>query len=60
MVGFTAGEGCFFVSIFKSSDHKLGKRVRLEFLITQHYGDTELLNSFKNYLGAPRFVAGSL
>nr|YP_010317386.1 hypothetical protein MRV96_mgp48 [Ciborinia camelliae]UNB14711.1 hypothetical protein [Ciborinia camelliae] len=36
MAGFTSGEGCFLVSIFKSTTTKLGYTPRLRFSITQH------------------------
>jgi len=48
LAGFTNGEGCFHVSIFKSST-KLGEAVRLEFIITQHYRDEQLMRSLIEY-----------
>jgi hypothetical protein len=49
MQGFTTGEGCFFVNIFKSSHHKLGFQVRVEFEMAQHIRDSLLIESIKNY-----------
>lgn len=50
LAGFSSGEGSFFVQISKSLT-KVGFRVKLRFSISQHFRDTELLTSFKNYLG---------
>jgi len=50
MQGFTTGEGCFFVNIFKSSHHKLGLQVRVEFELAQHIRDSLLIESVKDYL----------
>jgi len=50
MQGFTTGEGCFYVNIFKSSHHKLGFQVRVEFELAQHIRDTILIESVKDYL----------
>ena len=38
IAGFTSGDGCFYISIYKSST-KLGEAVRLMFTITQHSRD---------------------
>jgi hypothetical protein len=48
LVGFTSGEGCYHVSIFKSLT-KLGEAVRLNFAITQHYRDEQLMRSLMEY-----------
>jgi hypothetical protein len=50
MQGFTTGEGCFYVNIFKSSHHKLGFQVRVEFELAQHIRDSLLIESVKDYL----------
>lgn len=44
VAGFTEGEGCFSVVIFKSNT-KTGFAVRLAFTLTQHYRDVKLINS---------------
>jgi hypothetical protein len=49
MAGFVAGEGSFFVNIFKSSHHKLGYQVRLEIEIVQHMRDELLIKSFISF-----------
>lgn len=49
MQGFITGEGCFFVNIFKSSHHKLGFQVRVEFELAQHIRDSLLIESIKDY-----------
>ena len=40
--GFTSGEGCFFIELFKSAT-KTGQAVRLNFYLTQHIRDEELM-----------------
>ena len=53
--GFTAGEGCFSIKIIESSRYKSGVQVRLNFTITQHSRDAELLKSLVTYLGCGNF-----
>ena len=48
LVGFTTGEGCFYINIFKSKA-KLGVGVQLVFQITQDNRDQELMNSLISY-----------
>jgi len=55
MAGFTSGEGSFFVNIFKSSHHKVGYRVRLEFEIAQHVRDELLIESFTYFFNCGIF-----
>lgn len=50
MQGFTTGEGCFYVNIFKSSHHNSGFQVRVEFELAQHIRDSLLIESIKDYL----------
>ena len=50
MQGFTTGEGCFYVNIFKSSHHNSGFQVRVEFELAQHIRDSLLIESVKDYL----------
>jgi hypothetical protein len=49
MAGFTSGEGSFFVNIFKSTHHKVGYQVRLEFEIAQHIHDELLMANFTSF-----------
>lgn len=49
-VGFTEGEGCFLLDIFKSKTHNIGYQVRLKFQVTQHSRDIVLMNSLIKYL----------
>lgn len=49
---FTNGEGCFFISILKSSTCKIGKTV-IKFQIAQHR-DTELMKILISTLGCGR------
>lgn len=53
-VGFTNGEGCFFVSIYNSTTCKLGEAVALKFQITQHSRDGILMESLVTILGCGR------
>lgn len=50
LAGFTSGEGCFLVTIFKSKT-VVGYAVRLTFQLTQHTRDEQLLLNVVNYLG---------
>ena len=51
IVGFIDGEGCFHVSVAKNSTMKLGYQVSLEFSITQHIRDRELMNKLVDFFG---------
>ena len=51
VTGFVDGEGCFYVSVTKNKNYKLGWEVRPSFIITQHVRDKTLLYEIKNYLG---------
>jgi hypothetical protein len=51
LAGFVSGEGCFFISIFKSSSNKSGFAVKLKFSLTQHFRDEKLLKSLVDYFG---------
>jgi hypothetical protein len=51
LAGFTSGEGCFHVNIFKSLNYKLGETAHLGFSITQHTRDEQLMESLVSYLG---------
>ncbi len=56
LAGFTSGEGCFMVKIGKSVSHKSGYRILLEFVLTQHIRDEELMKSIISYLGCGRYI----
>jgi hypothetical protein len=49
--GFTSGEGCFLINIYKSST-KLGESVKLVFILTQHDKDKQFMQSLIDYFGA--------
>lgn len=49
VVGFIDGEGCFHVSIPKNKSMKLGYQVSLEFSITQHIRDRELIDELVQF-----------
>lgn len=55
LAGFTTGEGCFFVSVFKSLPMR-GESTKLIFQITQHCRDEKLMKSLVSYLGCGRYV----
>lgn len=44
LVGFTEAEGTFAIDITDAKDMKLGKKVQLSFMITQHLLDANLLH----------------
>jgi len=50
VAGFASGEGCFLITIFKSKT-KLGQAVKLEFQLTQHFRDEQLMKSLISYFG---------
>jgi hypothetical protein len=52
--GFSEGESCFYISIYKSKKSKLGKAVQLVFKLTQHSRDIELLSIISQYFGCGR------
>lgn len=47
--GFVDGEGCFYVSVYKSPKSKLGFAVQLVFKITQHLRDVDLFKGIADY-----------
>ncbi len=51
IVGFTDGEGCFSVSIFKNKTTKLGWQVFPEFVITQGEKSLSALKIFEKHFG---------
>lgn len=54
LAGFTSAEGCFFVNLSKSGSG-LKERIRLRFILTQHFRDEQLMKSLTEY-----FNCGSL
>ena len=49
LAGFTSAEGCFMVLITPSKTHSVGFLVRLEFNISQHFRDEQLIRSLIKY-----------
>ena len=49
LAGFAAAEGCFHVSLKKSKTNSTGFQVYLEFRLTQHQRDEQLIISFREY-----------
>jgi len=50
LTGFVDGEGCFYVGILKNVSSAIGYQVQLEFIITQHERDVQLLHAIRKYL----------
>ena len=51
IAGFTSGEGCFYLGVPNTPDRRLGVRVTIKFMITQHIRDELLLSSLVDYFG---------
>ena len=51
IVGFTDGEGCFSISIFRNGTSKSGWQVFPEFVITQGKKSLSALESFQTFFG---------
>jgi len=51
VAGFTSGDGCFKISIRVSKLHKLGSRVALLFIVTQHVRDELPSSSTMDFFG---------
>ena len=51
LVGFTDGEGCFSISIFKNNSLKFGYQVFPEFVLTQGAKSIETLEKVQNFFG---------
>ena len=45
LAGFTSAEGCFYINIFKSKSSKIGDAVKLEFQLTQHSREEDLMKN---------------
>jgi len=54
IVGFTDGEGCFSISIFKNNTTKLGYQVFPEFVLTQGAKSAEVLEEVQSYFDCGR------
>jgi LAGLIDADG endonuclease len=51
LAGFTTGEGCFTVNLIKSTHVSVGTQVQLDFRISQHNRDEQLIISLIEFLG---------
>ena len=49
LAGFTSAEGSFMIRVLNSSNHKLNKKVQLEFNLTQHARDENLIRKIADY-----------
>ena len=52
VTGFIDGEGTFFVDLLKNKTMALGFQVQLQFSITQHIRDVDLMRSLVDFFGA--------
>lgn len=52
IAGFTSAEGSFMIRILNSPNHKLNKKIQLEFNLTQHARDEALMRAIALYLNA--------
>jgi hypothetical protein len=52
VTGFIDGEGTFFVDLLKNKTMALGIQVQLQFSITQHIRDADLMRSLVDFFGA--------
>lgn len=57
--GFATAEGCFYISMGKSTTHRTGVRVYLRFTISQHSRDEALMKSLLNFLGTGKYQSSS-
>ncbi len=52
IAGFTSGEGCFYVGAYCAPSRRLGVRVQIKFIISQHSRDELLMRSLVDYFGS--------
>lgn len=60
VTGFIDGEGTFFVDLLKNKTMALGIQVQLQFSITQHIRDADLMRSLVDFFGAGIVVSDGL
>jgi len=60
VTGFTDAEGCFHAVVAKKPNLNMGWELRLDFSISQHKEDLELLNQIKEFFGVGRVVKHGL
>lgn len=56
ITGFTDGEGCFVVSIYRSNKSKIGWQVVVNFRIALHKKDLELLKLIQTYFNGVGWI----
>ena len=56
VTGFVDGDGCFVVSIYKSDKNKIGWQVNVNFRITLHKKDVELLKLLQAYFNGVGWI----
>ena len=57
IAGFTSGDGSFSVSVYNTPARKLGVRVLIRFMITQHLRDELLMKSLVEYLDCGSYTS---
>lgn len=60
VTGFIDGEGTFFVDLLKNKTMALSIQVQLQFSITQHIRDADLMRSLVDFFGAGIVVSDGL
>jgi len=55
VVGFVDGEGCFGIYLQKNATMALGYQVELQFTVTQHKDDVQLLKKLQSFLVVEQF-----
>ena len=61
VTGFTAGKGCFFVSVYKTHKVFTGIRIYLGFQITQHSRDTLWLKNLESFFKCGKiYIRGNI
>lgn len=49
IVGFVDGEGCFMASLNKNKTIRYGYQIQMEFVVTKHKRDIQILYALKSY-----------
>ena len=58
VTGFTDGEGCFWIDVYKDKGYKTGWRVKLFYQINLHIKDQALLEQIQKYFNAGKIYNG--
>lgn len=58
VASFTSAEGCFFVNIIRSPIRRTGFQIKLNFTISQHVRDEQLIRSLVEYFDCGKIYLG--